>query len=129
MVLNQAANQALFETRPFRCRTVPRPSEPYVCGAIPASLAESALFGHVRGAFTGADRDRVSPFVEADGGTIFLDELGELPVEVQPIGAWGRLTGGLIRRPLITLIVGILFFGGLAAGTINAPTTGFDPSG
>jgi DNA-binding NtrC family response regulator len=54
------------------------------CGAIPASLAESALFGHERGSFTGAIDKRVSPFVEADGGTLFLDELGELPLDVQP---------------------------------------------
>jgi DNA-binding NtrC family response regulator len=65
----------------------PRASKPFVvvdCGAIPPSLAESALFGHERGSFTGAVDRRVSPFVEADGGTIFLDELGELPVDVQP---------------------------------------------
>src|SRR5579871_936361 len=64
-----------------------RANKPFVvvdCGAIPASLAESALFGHERGSFTGAVDKRVSPFVEADGGTIFLDELGELPVDVQP---------------------------------------------
>jgi DNA-binding NtrC family response regulator len=54
------------------------------CGSIPPSLAESALFGHERGSFTGAVDKRVSPFAEADGGTIFLDELGELPVDVQP---------------------------------------------
>jgi DNA-binding NtrC family response regulator len=64
-----------------------RANKPFVvvdCGAIPPSLAESALFGHERGSFTGAVDKRVSPFVEADGGTIFLDELGELPVDVQP---------------------------------------------
>jgi DNA-binding NtrC family response regulator len=64
-----------------------RASKPFVvvdCGAIPPSLAEAALFGHERGAFTGAVDKRISPFVEADGGTIFLDELGELPVDVQP---------------------------------------------
>jgi DNA-binding NtrC family response regulator len=64
-----------------------RSKKPFVvvdCGAIPASLAESALFGHERGAFTGAVSKRISPFVEAQGGTIFLDELGELPLEVQP---------------------------------------------
>jgi DNA-binding NtrC family response regulator len=64
-----------------------RAQKPFVvvdCGAIPATLAESALFGHERGSFTGAVDKRISPFVEADGGTIFLDELGELPVDVQP---------------------------------------------
>jgi DNA-binding NtrC family response regulator len=64
-----------------------RANRPFVvvdCGAIPPSLAESALFGHERGAFTGAVDKRISPFVEADGGTIFLDELGELPSDVQP---------------------------------------------
>jgi DNA-binding NtrC family response regulator len=65
----------------------PRSNKPFVvvdCGAIPATLAESALFGHERGSFTGAVDKRVSPFIEADGGTIFLDELGELPLDVQP---------------------------------------------
>jgi DNA-binding NtrC family response regulator len=64
-----------------------RANRPFVvvdCGAIPATLAESALFGHERGSFTGAVDKRISPFVEADGGTIFLDELGELPIDVQP---------------------------------------------
>jgi DNA-binding NtrC family response regulator len=64
-----------------------RAKSPFVvidCGAIVQSLAESALFGHERGAFTGAIASRVSPFVEAEGGTVFLDELGELPVDVQP---------------------------------------------
>src|SRR6202011_410861 len=54
------------------------------CSAIPASLAESVLFGHERGAFTGAVERRLSPFLEAEGGTVFLDELGELPLDVQP---------------------------------------------
>ncbi len=64
-----------------------RAKKPFVvvdCGSIPASLAESVLFGHERGAFTGAVDRRASPFVEADGGTVFLDELGELPLDVQP---------------------------------------------
>jgi serine/threonine-protein kinase PknK len=64
----------------------PRSRSPFLgvnCGAIPANLLESELFGHVRGAFTGADRDRKGLFREAEAGTILLDEIGEMPTKMQ----------------------------------------------
>ncbi|NOT56890.1 MAG: sigma 54-interacting transcriptional regulator [Deltaproteobacteria bacterium] len=60
-----------------------RPFVPVNCGAIPESLIESELFGHVKGAFTGAINNRPGLFREADSGTIFLDEIGELPLALQ----------------------------------------------
>ena len=64
----------------------PRAEGPLVkvnCASIPKELFESEFFGHVKGAFTGAHRDRVGRFQLADGGTIFLDEVGEIPLELQ----------------------------------------------
>jgi transcriptional regulator with GAF, ATPase, and Fis domain len=65
----------------------PRANRPFIpidCGAISVSLIESELFGHVRGAFSGAHGDRAGVFEAANGGTLFLDEIGELPLHVQP---------------------------------------------
>jgi DNA-binding NtrC family response regulator len=63
------------------------------CGSMPATLVSSLLFGHERGAFTGADARRAGAFERAEGGTVLLDEIGELPLEVQP-----ALLGVLERR-------------------------------
>ena len=64
----------------------PRKNKPMItvnCAALPINLIESELFGHERGAFTGATEKRIGKFEQADGGTIFLDEIGELPLEAQ----------------------------------------------
>ncbi len=59
------------------------PFIPVNCGAIPETLIESEFFGHAKGAFTGATRDKKGLFEEANGGTIFLDEIGDLPIHLQ----------------------------------------------
>jgi transcriptional regulator with GAF, ATPase, and Fis domain len=64
----------------------PRAGKPFVpvhCGSFSPTLLETELFGHVKGAFTGAHRDRVGRFEQADGGTVFLDEIGDISLEVQ----------------------------------------------
>jgi transcriptional regulator with GAF, ATPase, and Fis domain len=66
--------------------TSPRAGKPYVkvhCAALSANLLESELFGHVKGAFTGAHRDKIGRFELANGGTLFLDEIGDISLEVQ----------------------------------------------
>ncbi len=80
--------------------TSPRQAGPFVvldCGAVTPSLLASELFGHERGAFTGADRRHSGVFERAQGGTLFLDEIGELPTDLQP-ALLGALERGRIRR-------------------------------
>ena len=77
----------------------PRAKGPFVvvdCGAIPAGVFESTLFGHERGAFTGAARRKIGLMEAADGGTLFLDEIGELPIDMQP-----KLLGAIERRAIV----------------------------
>jgi transcriptional regulator with PAS, ATPase and Fis domain len=87
------------------------PFIPVDCGAIPENLIESELFGHVRGAFSGAVTDRKGVFEEAHGGTLFLDEIGEMPMSVQAKLLRAietrsvRRVGGNTERPVDVRIV------------------------
>jgi PAS domain S-box-containing protein len=92
----------------------PRKERPMVkvdCSTLPPELLESELFGHERGAFTGADRRRRGRFELADGGTVFLDEIGELPIDLQPKllriledGEFERLGGETTRKVDVRII-------------------------
>lgn len=91
-----------------------RASGPFVtvnCGALPEHLIESELFGHEKGAFTSADRQHTGRFEEADKGTLFLDEVGELPLALQPAflrvlesGAFRRVGGSEERHADVRLV-------------------------
>lgn len=92
----------------------PRRKAKYVainCGAIPRDLIESEIFGHVKGAFTGATSDRAGAAELAEGGTLFLDELGEMPIELQPkllrflqLGEYQRVGDSRVRTSNIRIV-------------------------
>ena len=92
----------------------PRRSGPFVvfdCGAVAANLAESELFGHERGSFTGAMTAYAGAFERANGGTLFLDEIGELPMDLQPRllraleNRGVRRVGGTQYRPIDVRVI------------------------
>jgi DNA-binding NtrC family response regulator len=103
----ELAARALHETS----RRAAGPFVAVDCGAIAENLIESELFGHVRGAFTGATANRRGLFEEATGGTLFLDEIGELPLSLQPKllrvleGREVRPVGSNVSRPVDVRVV------------------------
>jgi DNA-binding NtrC family response regulator len=80
---NGTGKELLARTVHLKSRRHAGPFVPINCGALPESLLESALFGHVKGSFTGATKDHRGLFAEADGGTLFLDELGDMTPSLQ----------------------------------------------
>src|SRR5262249_2406421 len=96
------------------CQHGPRAHAPFLalnCAAIPENLLESELFGHEKGAFTGADRCRIGKFEQVSGGTLFLDEIGDMPLALQAKmlrllqeQAFERLGGGETIRTDVRLI-------------------------
>jgi two-component system response regulator AtoC len=80
---NGTGKELLARSLHLKSRRRTGPFIPVNCGALPENLLESALFGHVRGSFTGATRDHRGLFAEADGGTLFLDEIGDMTASLQ----------------------------------------------
>ena len=91
-----------------------RKDKPFVvvnCAAMPETLFESELFGHEKGAYTGANKQRIGKFEQADGGTLFIDEVGDIPLQVQvkllravQFGEFERLGGSQLIKPDVRII-------------------------